>query len=118
VAAETEIAEEETQIQPEETVEESTGETKEEELKEEEPKEESRKGIAWRSHWNFGRIHPEKWRISRRGNIYAAASGIVNINKKERSISVTPVTNTPPHLQVGDIVIGQVTDVKGFSRPC
>jgi exosome complex component CSL4 len=46
------------------------------------------------------------------GNIYSTASGIVNINKKERSISVTPVTNTPPHLQVGDIVIGQVTDVK------
>jgi len=46
------------------------------------------------------------------GNIYAAASGIVKINNKERSISVIPVTNTPPHLQVGDIVIGQVTDVK------
>lgn len=47
-----------------------------------------------------------------KGNIYASASGIVKINAKERSISVTPVTNTPPHLQVGDIVIGQVTDVK------
>ncbi len=47
-----------------------------------------------------------------KGNIYASASGIVKINTKERSISVTPVTNTPPHLQVGDIVVGQVTDVK------
>lgn len=47
-----------------------------------------------------------------KGNIYASASGIVKINPKERSISVTPVTNTPPYLQVGDIVIGQVTDVK------
>lgn len=47
-----------------------------------------------------------------RGNIYASASGIVTINNKERSILVDPVTNTPPHLQVGDIVIGQVTDVK------
>ncbi|MFA4936333.1 MAG: exosome complex RNA-binding protein Csl4 [Candidatus Methanoperedens sp.] len=47
-----------------------------------------------------------------KGNIYASASGIVNINPKERSISVTPVTNTPPYLQVGDIVVGQVTDVK------
>jgi len=46
------------------------------------------------------------------GNIYTSVSGIVNINNKERSISVTPVTNTPPHLNVGDIVIGQVTDVK------
>ena len=47
-----------------------------------------------------------------KGNIYASISGIVQINTKERSISVTPVTNTPPQLQVGDIVIGQVTDVK------
>ncbi|MCG2728014.1 MAG: exosome complex RNA-binding protein Csl4 [Candidatus Methanoperedens sp.] len=47
-----------------------------------------------------------------KGNIYASASGIVKINTKERSISVFPVTKTPPHLQVGDIVIGQVTDVK------
>ncbi len=47
-----------------------------------------------------------------KGNIYSSASGIVKINTKERSISVIPVTNTPPHLQVGDIVIGQITDVK------
>ncbi len=47
-----------------------------------------------------------------KGNIYAAATGIVKINNKDRSISVLPVTNTPPNLQVGDIVIGQVTDVK------
>ncbi len=47
-----------------------------------------------------------------KGNIYAATTGIVKINTKERSISVTPITNVPPHLQVGDIVIGQVTDIK------
>ncbi len=47
-----------------------------------------------------------------KGNIYAATTGIVKINPKERSISVAPVTNVPPHLQVGDIVIGQVTDIK------
>jgi exosome complex component CSL4 len=47
-----------------------------------------------------------------KGNIYAASSGIVKINTKDRSISVIPITNTPPHIQVGDIVIGQVTDVK------
>lgn len=47
-----------------------------------------------------------------KGNIYASTSGIVKINTKERSISVIPVTNTPPYLQTGDIVIGQVTDVK------
>ncbi|SNQ62321.1 exosome complex RNA-binding protein Csl4 [Candidatus Methanoperedens nitratireducens] len=47
-----------------------------------------------------------------KGNIYAATTGIVKINARERSISVTPVTNVPPQLQVGDIVIGQVTDIK------
>ncbi len=47
-----------------------------------------------------------------KGNIYAAAAGIVEVNTRERSISVSPVTNTPPHLNVGDIVIGQITDVK------
>ncbi len=47
-----------------------------------------------------------------KGNIYAAASGIVKVNMKDRSISVIPITNTPPHIQIGDIVIGQVTDVK------
>ncbi|HEY9245227.1 MAG TPA: exosome complex RNA-binding protein Csl4 [Candidatus Methanoperedens sp.] len=47
-----------------------------------------------------------------KGNIFAAIAGVVKISNKERSISVSPVTNTPPNLQVGDIVIGQVSDVK------
>lgn len=47
-----------------------------------------------------------------RGNIYASISGIVKINQKERTISVSPVTSTPPRLQVGDIVVGQVTDIR------
>ncbi|MCX9012620.1 MAG: exosome complex RNA-binding protein Csl4 [Candidatus Methanoperedens sp.] len=47
-----------------------------------------------------------------KGNIYAATTGVVKINTRERSISVMPVTNVPPHLQAGDIVVGQVTDVK------
>lgn len=47
-----------------------------------------------------------------KGNIYAASAGLVEVNTKDRSISVSPVTNTPPHLNVGDIVIGQITDVK------
>ncbi len=55
---------------------------------------------------------PKKGTYVDKGNIYASISGIVKINTKERSISVSPVTNTPPQLKVGDIVIGQVTDVK------
>ena len=107
MAAETEIAEEETQVQPEETVEESAGETKEEE-----PKEEPRNVLPGDFIGTSEEFIPRNGAYLDGGNIYSAASGIVNINKKERSISVTPVTNTPPHLQVGDIVIGQVTDVK------
>lgn len=55
---------------------------------------------------------PKNGTYEDRGNIYAALTGIVKINNKERSVSVAPVTNTPPQMQVGDIVIGQVTDVK------
>lgn len=47
-----------------------------------------------------------------RGNIYSTVTGNIKTNPKDRSISVNPVTNTPPHLAVGDIVVGQVTDVK------
>ncbi len=47
-----------------------------------------------------------------KGNIYASVAGVVKINTKERSISVSSVTNTPPRLAVGDIVIGQISDVK------
>lgn len=47
-----------------------------------------------------------------KGNIYASTSGIVRINPMERSISVAPVTNTPPYLQVGNVVVGRVTEVK------
>jgi exosome complex RNA-binding protein Csl4/predicted RNA methylase len=55
---------------------------------------------------------PKKGTFEERGNIYATATGYVKTNPKERSISVEPVTNTPPKLAVGDIVIGQVTDLK------
>lgn len=55
---------------------------------------------------------PKKGTFEQKGNIFAAATGYVRINPKERSIAVEPVTNTPPQLAVGDIVVGQVTDVK------
>lgn len=55
---------------------------------------------------------PKNGTFEDKGNIYAATTGVVKINTKERSISVSPITNTPPHLQVGDIVVGQITDVK------
>jgi len=109
VAVETEIAEE--QVQPDQPVEETVEEATEEAV-EEEPEEEPIKVLPGDLIGTSEEFTPRNGAYLDGGNIYAAASGIVNINKKERSISVTPVTNTPPHLQVGDIVIGQVTDVK------
>jgi exosome complex component CSL4 len=55
---------------------------------------------------------PKNWTYEDRGNIFAAATGYVKIIPRDRSISVEPVTNVPPHLSAGDIVIGQVTDIK------
>ncbi len=107
MAAETEITEEDEQVREEETIEEATGE-----IVEEEPKEETRNVLPGDIIGTSEEFIPRNGTYIESGNIYSTASGIVNINKKERSISVRPVTNTPPHLQIGDIVIGQITDVK------
>lgn len=101
----------------EEEAEEVTQETLEEiepleEIVEEKPEEKGKTVLPGDLIGTCEEFTPKSGTYVDKGNIYASASGIVKINTKERSISVTPVTNTPPHLQVGDIVIGQVTDVK------
>ncbi|KAB2945393.1 MAG: putative RNA-binding protein [Candidatus Methanoperedens nitroreducens] len=108
---EPEITEESTEetVQPEEPVE---AEEPVEEAVEEEQKEEIRNVLPGDLIGTSEEFIPKSGAYVEGGNIYASASGIVKINNKERSISVEPVTNTPPHLVVGDIVIGQVTDVK------
>lgn len=95
---------------PETEVEEKTEPA--EETREEEPRQEIRKVLPGDLIGTCEEFVSRNGTYIANGNIYASASGIVNINNKERSISVTPATNTPPHLNVGDIVIGQVTDVK------
>ncbi|MDD2666618.1 MAG: exosome complex RNA-binding protein Csl4 [Methanocellales archaeon] len=47
-----------------------------------------------------------------KGNIYAACTGVVKIDTKDRSISIVPQTCMPPVPKVGDIVIGRVSDIK------
>jgi len=108
---ESEITEESTEetVQSEEPVE---AEEPVEEAVEEEQKEEKRSVLPGDLIGTSEEFIPKSGAYVDGGNIYASASGIVKINNKERSISVEPVTNTPPHLVVGDIVIGQVTDVK------
>jgi len=56
---------------------------------------------------------PGKGTYEDKGNIFAITTGRIAYNKKDRSVSVTPVTNTPPTPKEGDIVIGRVTDIKG-----
>ncbi len=56
---------------------------------------------------------PGKGTYEDKGNIYAVTTGRVVYNRKERSVSVEPVTNIPPTPREGDIVIGRVTDIKG-----
>ncbi|MFB3764410.1 MAG: exosome complex RNA-binding protein Csl4 [Methanotrichaceae archaeon] len=48
----------------------------------------------------------------RGGVIYASTAGLVNIDSETRSASVIPKTNAPPKLCSGDIVIGEVIDLK------
>jgi len=46
------------------------------------------------------------------GIIYASTAGVVNIDRNGKSASVVPKTNAPAKLCQGDIVIGEVTDLK------
>jgi exosome complex component CSL4 len=46
------------------------------------------------------------------GDIYSTATGNVIIDRKARMISVKPHTLTPNILKVGDIVYGEITDVR------
>ena len=46
------------------------------------------------------------------GNLIATRAGKVKIDKERMEISVEAVTDTPPLPEVGDVVIGQVIDVR------
>jgi len=47
-----------------------------------------------------------------RGKIFAAITGKVETDKKDRMVRVLPVMETPPMLKMGDIVVGRVVDLK------
>lgn len=48
----------------------------------------------------------------RGGVIYASTAGLVDIDPETKSASVIPKTNAPPKLCHGDIVVGEVVDLK------
>ncbi|HQE97850.1 MAG TPA: exosome complex RNA-binding protein Csl4, partial [Methanothrix sp.] len=49
---------------------------------------------------------------SRGGKIFASTAGLVRIDSKTRSASVIPKSNAPVRLSQGDIVVGEVIDLK------
>jgi exosome complex component CSL4 len=98
--------------QPEQMEQPEQPEQPSEETVREEPEEKTRAVLPGDLIGTSEEYSPKNGTYVDKGNIYATASGIVKVNTKDRSISVIPVTKTPPHIQVGDIVIGQVTDVK------
>jgi exosome complex component CSL4 len=49
---------------------------------------------------------------SRGGKIFASTAGLVRIDSKTRSASVMPKSNAPVRLSQGDIVVGEVIDLK------
>jgi exosome complex component CSL4 len=51
------------------------------------------------------------------GGIFAAVSGNVKIDMKDRKMSVVPKVSVPPEIKDGDIVIGKVWDVKAQVAP-
>jgi len=55
---------------------------------------------------------PGDYTYARGGMIYATTAGLVKIDAKSRSASVIPKTNAPVKLRQGDIVVGEVIDLK------
>ena len=57
-------------------------------------------------------LAPGEGTYSLAGDIYANRTGKVQINRKDRQISVAPITSVPPVINKGDIVIGEVVNVR------
>lgn len=55
---------------------------------------------------------PDEWTYDDEGHIKAAILGNVSINKNNKKISIIPKSGSPAVLKVGDIVYGQISDVK------
>ncbi|RMF89143.1 MAG: RNA-binding protein [Methanobacteriota archaeon] len=46
------------------------------------------------------------------GSIFAAVSGTVKIDMRDRSLSVAPKVSVPPEIHDGDIIIGKIWEMK------
>lgn len=56
---------------------------------------------------------PDEWTYDDEGYVKAAVLGKVSINNKNRTISVVPSSGNPNVLKIGDLVYGQIRDVRG-----
>ncbi|WP_066973198.1 exosome complex RNA-binding protein Csl4 [Methanobrevibacter filiformis] len=56
---------------------------------------------------------PDEGTYDDEGQIKSSIFGNVSINKSNRKVSIVPKSNTPMLLEVGDIIYGQINDVRG-----
>lgn len=56
---------------------------------------------------------PAEWTYEEEGKIKALVVGNVSIDEKNKKISIVPRTGTPPSLEVGKVILGEVSEVRG-----
>jgi exosome complex component CSL4 len=57
-------------------------------------------------------FEPGDCTYSKGGVIYATTAGLIEVDEKNRLANVVPKSNAPPKLCQGDIVVGEVIDLK------
>ncbi|MDI6724381.1 MAG: exosome complex RNA-binding protein Csl4 [Methanobacterium sp.] len=56
---------------------------------------------------------PSEWTYEEEGKIKSLVVGTVSIDERNKKIAIVPKTGTPPLLEVGKLIVGEVTDVRG-----
>lgn len=56
---------------------------------------------------------PSKWTYEEEGKIKSLVVGTVSIDEKDKKIAIVPKTGTPPTLEAGKVIVGEVSEVRG-----
>lgn len=56
---------------------------------------------------------PAEWTYEEDGKIKSLVVGTVSIDNKDKRISIVPKTGTPPSLEPGKVIVGEVSEVRG-----
>ena len=56
---------------------------------------------------------PSEWTYEDEGKIKSLVVGTVSIDEKNKKIAIVPKTGTPSSLEVGQAIVGQVSEVRG-----